>query len=281
MTNKKARNLFISLLFLSILILIFNDNLDYSRVRQFFRLPVKPFISALDFVSEINGRRMSEDILMEYLAGEMMEKSRLLSFEKENELLRSMMGFGPSAGYSLLQAEVTGGNQSDESEIIINRGSADGVKEGMAVLFLDGIVGKVVECLERSSVVETHSNMNFKIGVCDSGKKYFMVAYFYSKGVLKVENIQYDFKMEEGETLYTSGFGNIYPPEIMVGTVKKAVRSEDGEWFYLITPSERIAALKFVFVAKRDSEALPLIFTENARETLGELGWYRIYRRSK
>ncbi|MGE3063749.1 MAG: rod shape-determining protein MreC [bacterium] len=281
MTNKKVRNLFIILVFLSLLILIFNDNIDYSMTRAFFRTPIKPFIRTIDFISETNGKIIASEMLTIYLAEEMLKKNKLKALDYENRLLRQMLDFNTTVSYRLIPSEVIGGNQSDESKLIINRGTKHGITEGMAVFFLKGIIGKIVECANAYSVVETHSNMNFKVGVCDKDRKYFMIAYFYAKGSLKVENIQYDVKLEEGDTLFTSGFGNIYPPDIPVGTIEKTVRSEDGEWFYLLSPLENLGALRFVFAAEKRIDVLPAIFSEHKMDTLGEIGWYMIYRRQR
>ena len=281
MINKRISNLFIALVFLSTLVLIFNDNIDYRVFRAALRFPINPFIRSMDFITEVIGRDMSEDLLTQYLSESNLEKTHLKYLKRENDLLRSMLEFRSSSEYSLTPAEVIGGNPSNESEIIINRGKKDNLKEGMCVLFLKGIVGKVIECAQNYSIVETHSNMNFKVGVCDKDKKYYMVAYFYSKGLLKVENIQYDVILNEGDSLFTSGFGNIYPPDICVGTIKKTVKSTDGEYFYLISPAENIGALKFVYIAGKQSYSLPSIFSEDANYSEGAIGWYKILRRQR
>lgn len=281
MTNKKINNLFISLVFLSILILIFNDNMNYGPFRALLRIPIKPFISIIDFTTETIGRSMTEEMLTQYLAEEMVDNQNLQFLKHENDMLREMLQMRTSLTYDLIPAEVIGGNPSDESEIVINKGIRSGLKVGMCAIFINGIVGKIVECANTYSVIETHSNMNFKVGVCDKDKKYFMIAYFYEKGLLKVENIQYDVVLKEGDTLYTSGFGNIYPANLRVGTIKKTMKSEDGEYFYLISPFEKIGSLKFVYITQKEMESVPSLFTEEKNESVGNFGWYRMLRSVK
>ncbi|MDD3804245.1 MAG: rod shape-determining protein MreC [bacterium] len=281
MTNNRVTNFFIALIFISSLILIFNENLDYSSARKFFRSPIRPFLNIVDFIAEVNGRKMSEENLTLYLAEEMLQNQMLESLLYENHLLRSMLEFRETASYAAIPAEIIGGNQSDESKLVINKGTLSGVKEGMAVFFIKGIVGKTIECFEDYSIVETHSNINFKLGVCDRERKNFMIAYFYSKSVLKVESIQYDVRLNEGDTLFTSGFGNIYPPWLPVGIIFEAVKSDDGEMFYLLSCLENLSSLRFVFASEKKIEELPALFSENKKDSVGSVGWYRMYRRER
>ena len=277
MINKKVSKFFTILIFTAIVILIFNDNLNYSGFRSFLRIPKNPFIRIMDFITEMTGRDMSEDMLTLYLSECKLENRSLKYLKDENKVLRDMLQFKTFIQYFLVPAEVIGGNPGDESEIIVNKGSKDNIQTGMCALFLNGIIGKVIECSDNSSIVETHSNVNFKIGVCDKDRKYFMIAYFHSKGVLKVENIQYNVVLKENDSLFTSGFGNIYPPNILMGTIKQIIKNSDGEYFYLILPAEKISSLKFVYLTQKVDVSIPSIFSENKSELIGSIGWYKMY----
>ena len=45
---------------------------------------------------------------------------------------------------------------------------------------------------------------------------------------LKVKNVPYYSSMQEGDKVITSGFSEIYPKGIVVGTVSEVIREENG-----------------------------------------------------
>ena len=104
--------------------------------------------------------------------------------------------------------------------IVVNKGSKDGIKMGMAVLDKDYLVGKIVEVNFSTSRVILLSDLNSKIPVLiepigvqaivsGSGKSYGIIE--FTKTNLKDE--------AEKAKVYTSGYGQLFKPGIPVGNL--------------------------------------------------------------
>ncbi|MES3038456.1 MAG: rod shape-determining protein MreC, partial [Bdellovibrionota bacterium] len=66
--------------------------------------------------------------------------------EKENEIdrLRKLLDFKQTTPMRLIAAEVMGKDlMTDHNTLTINKGTADGIKNGMGVITLDGVVGYI------------------------------------------------------------------------------------------------------------------------------------------
>ena len=105
----------------------------------------------------------------------------------------------------------------------MDRGTASGVQQGMAVVTPDGIVGKVIAAYPTASQVLLITDPDFAAGVVSQKNQ--------ARGTLKgqgtpqcqVDYVPNEQKVEAGEWFYTSGDDRIFPRGFPVGIVK-AVR---------------------------------------------------------
>ena len=104
--------------------------------------------------------------------------------------------------------------------VIVNRGSKDGIKLGMAVLDEEFLIGKVVEVNFRTSRVLLLSDLNSKIPISvepnsvqsiltGTGEKYGKLLY------TQIDN----FNLKTGDQVYTSGSGGIFKSGIPIGKI--------------------------------------------------------------
>lgn len=209
-----------------------------------------------------------------------LEINRLKFLEYENENLKNLLTIKNRFKEELIFSEVIGQDKLAGEFLTIDKGKVDGVEEGMPVLSLKGIVGKIVSVDKYSSVVETFNNSNFRVGVMDREKEQFMLCYFYRTGFLKVENVKYDSKLKIGDSIFTSGFGKIFPENIPVGKIIKIEVLEDGDFFYVVEPFENIFSIKYVFLVKMDKDFYRNRFERAKKRELTKFGWYTIYKRT-
>jgi rod shape-determining protein MreC len=120
-------------------------------------------------------------------------------------------------------------NNSTEQYFVINRGLVDKINNGMAVSVGTFLLGRVTRILEHYSDVIMITNSNLKIAVKfektnikgivqGCGNKDFLQAFY----VQDPEN-----KIEEGQLVYTSGEGMIFPAGYVVGKVKEVIRDSN------------------------------------------------------
>ena len=104
--------------------------------------------------------------------------------------------------------------------IIVNRGSKDKVKLGMAVLDGDFLIGKVVEVNYLTSRVLLLSDLNSKVPVSVEPNSVQSILTGTGEKFGKLQYTQLDsFDLNNGDQVYTSGSGGIFKAGIPVGEI--------------------------------------------------------------
>ena len=104
--------------------------------------------------------------------------------------------------------------------IIVNKGSKDDIKLGMAVLDEEFLVGKVVEVNFTTARVLLLSDLNSKIPVTiePEGYQSILSGTGWSGGVIQYS--KEEILLEEGNTVYTSGSGALFKSGIPIGKIR-------------------------------------------------------------
>lgn len=157
------------------------------------------------------------------------EKNRLLEVEATSRRLRELLEFRSQLPAGSVTAAVIGNSASTWFHtFVLNKGSAEGVLKGMAVVIPLGVVGQVVAVTSRNAKVllmtDPHSGVDVFVqrsrargivaGSLDSGP--------IMKFVKRSEDIQ------EGDRLISSGLDGIFPKGLLVGTVAKVRKKSIG-----------------------------------------------------
>lgn len=108
--------------------------------------------------------------------------------------------------------------------LTINKGSHDGIEEGMAVVTNEGLLGKIVSVSNFNSTVKLlTSPNNYKISVkieCEETYVYgLLTGYDEQEGVYKVEGISQTVEIKNDILVTTTGLGDIFPSGILIGKV--------------------------------------------------------------
>ena len=105
--------------------------------------------------------------------------------------------------------------------IIINKGSKDNIKLGMAVLDGEFLVGKVVEVNYTTARVLLLSDLNSKIPVTIEPEGYQSILSGTGKNDGVIQYSKEEISLENGNTVYTSGSGAIFKSGIPVGKIRE------------------------------------------------------------
>ena len=138
----------------------------------------------------------------------------------ENEMLKAKIDDIVDSSSEILAKVLVDKQSPFLKSIIVNRGSKDGIKLGMAVLDEEFLIGKVVEVNFRTSRVLLLSDLNSKIPISvepnsvqsiltGTGEKYGKLLY------TQIEK----FNLKTGDQIYTSGSGGIFKSGIPIGKV--------------------------------------------------------------
>jgi rod shape-determining protein MreC len=170
-----------------------------------------------------------------------MDKLKLENHFLKNELstadrVKQLTVFQEHTPSTTLAARVIGNGTGANSRVVfVDRGSASGVQNGMAVITPDGIVGKVVAAYPTASLVMLMTDPTFAAGVI-SGKNHVHGTLKGQGGPkTKVDYVQNEEKVEPGEWFYTSGDDGIFPRGFPVGQVTSAQNGRSSKEI-LVTP---------------------------------------------
>ena len=183
-----------------------------------------------------------------------IERQKLLEAEATNRQLKQLLDFRshlipPGA---ITATIIANSAASWFQSCLIDKGSADGVRKGMAVVTPLGVVGQVVAVTPRAAKVLLLTDPNSGIDV--------LVQRTRSRGIVSgsLENgivLKYMKRSEdvqEGDRLITSGMDGVFPKGLMVGTVIKVLKQHLGLFqFVEVLPAVQTPRIENVLVVDR------------------------------
>lgn len=183
------------------------------------------------------------------------EALSLKQSEAENARLRALLSLQVRTPRYVTAARVISyGADRWASTLIINRGARHGVVKDMAVLAPAGLLGKVVQVDEETSVVLLLDDERFSASVRLSGSRSHGILSGMGTGTWRcwVKYVSTSEEVREGEELITSGTDAMFPPGIIVGKVS-AVNPSSVKHFHEITvePAADARNAEEVVVAER------------------------------
>jgi rod shape-determining protein MreC len=143
-----------------------------------------------------------------------------LQIRRENERLNALLDLREALGGMPIAARVTGiGASPLFHTATLDRGTSQGILEGMAVLAEDGVVGRVVATSpnasrvllleDPASGVEAIVQRSRARGILEGG----------SDGRFHLKYIKPDEELRIGDSVVTSGFDQIFPRGIALGRI--------------------------------------------------------------
>ncbi|MBI3344709.1 MAG: rod shape-determining protein MreC [Gammaproteobacteria bacterium] len=187
-------------------------------------------------------------------------KGRLQKFaalETENKRLRDLLQSSLQIRERLLVAELLQVDMDPfRHQILLNKGSRDGVKAGQPLLDADGVMGQVLHAgpLTSTAVLITDPSHALPVQINRNGLRALAVG-TGSFNRLDIPYITKNADVRVGDLLVTSGLGGRFPPSYPVATIV-AVENQPGLSF------ARVSAVPAAHI-ERSREVL-LVVTEAA-----------------
>lgn len=138
--------------------------------------------------------------------------------------------------YSYMVARVISNSTTRRSNyIMLNKGSAQGIMNDMAVISPEGVVGTVISVSKNyswvMSMLNKHSKVSARINRINQMGTVIWEGDNPSTGTL--QDIPAHIKIMPGDTISSSGYSHVFPEGIMIGTVEE-ISIEEGSHFYTI-----------------------------------------------
>ena len=138
----------------------------------------------------------------------------------ENRILRSKIEDIVDVSSEILAKVLVDKQSPFLKSVIVNRGSKDKVKLGMAVLDGEFLIGKVVEVNYRTSRVLLLSDLNSKVPVSIEPNSIQSILTGTGQNLGKLQYTQVDnINLKSGDQIYSSGSGGIFKPGIPIGKI--------------------------------------------------------------
>ncbi len=189
-----------------------------------------------------------------------ISQAKLKEDAEQAHRLQALLDFKERFIGTTVAAQVIGTSGSEQSRVIyIDKGAHQGLKQDMAVITPDGIVGKVKEVYFTSSQVLLINDRDSGAGVILEKSRLQGDLHGSSQGETLVKNVMSDEKVDIGERVVTSGGDRIYPKGLPVGVVTAFNTDPDKPLFLSIAvkPATNLGRLEEVLVVTKMTEELP------------------------
>ena len=250
----KRKKLYISVVALFLLLIITSFFLTFAKKFSLRILSCSARFSSstLVYFRSKKGLVRENRFLHKRVGDLSLKVGQLKGLKRENERLRELLSFRRKIGFDTISAEVIARNPNDwVGSFIIDKGSADGVRNNSAVCSSDGLLGKVAEADERSSVVMMITHPSFRAGGVIKNTRLNGVVAGAGKGRVKMLYIPAEAMVKEGAVVTTSGMSRTFPKGIEIGRIVSVEKSNTGLYKYaVIKPSADLFSQEEVLCVK-------------------------------
>ncbi len=170
-------------------------------------------------------------------------------------------------GYIVLSAEIIYNSvNSSKNFLTINKGKLDGVEEGMGVISSKGIVGKVIKTIDHYAIVISILNTENSVSAKIVSNQELGYVNWNGKQpeIVDLNDISKYKRVEIGDSIVTSDYNTVFPPNILIGIVAKLGMKEDGNYRDIkVLLGNQFNKLKHVYLVKnRDKKELDYLLNE-------------------
>ena len=253
--GNKQRFSLIGLIFFSLgLLIISKINLP---VTNYLKITLKEIVYRTSFIISIPEKKIQDvsgkikdhlNVYNDYLLVKdelkaiQRKKYETQFLQEENKRLKKTINEYIFNSKELVAKVLIDKNSPFLKSIIVNKGSKDNVKLGMAVLDQSYLVGKIVEVNYSTSRVLLVSDLNSKIPVGIEPGNIQSILSGTGKINGKIEYLETDILIQDKSIVYTSGSGGLFKPGIPIGTYHK----ETEESYEIVNFFSKLSQLTFV-----------------------------------
>ena len=198
-----------------------------APLRSGLRGTVDPVVSWIDSVTDRDGEATPLEVQLEQVTKERdelkAENAQLKAEQAAVAQLQDVLGVQEAhQEWNLLVAKVINPDPSGLQKLVtIDKGSADGIKVGMAVVDPNYLVGVVTEVDEHTARVTLAIDATFAVGaeLQDSNATGIAYGQWQNGGRMEMRHVSREISPKDGEIIVTSSDTAQIPPAIIIGQV--------------------------------------------------------------
>ena len=153
-------------------------------------------------------------------------------------------------------------SNTQHNYIILNKGSNDGIRKGSGIITIKGIIGVIDAVSGNVSYARSFMNHNTTISarLGHNGPAGSLIWDGKSSNKAILTEIPHHIPMTPGDTIFTSGFSDIFPPDIPLGTIESSCIVNGATHEAVIKLFEDYRALRHVIVVNnKNKEEISLL----------------------
>ncbi|CCI85435.1 rod shape-determining protein MreC [Lactobacillus pasteurii DSM 23907 = CRBIP 24.76] len=203
---------------------------------RIINVPVGLISGGLTNVNDILNAQNENDYLKKQVTDLGQTKAQNQALRAENKQLKAAIKIKNTlTDYNTIIASVVSRSNDTWSDVlVIDKGSASGIKKNQAVMSDGGVIGRVIEANAASAKVEllttTDKSANrFAVQAkASNGKVVHGIITVNSDSSLAFSQVNDNLKLKPGTAVYTSGMGGNSPKGLLIGTVTKTMKDQFG-----------------------------------------------------
>ena len=180
-----------------------------APILEFYRLLVAPWQSQQNQEESLTNARIQE------------LQAQLAELQQQNQNLEKLLGYTQNQEQPVIAAPIIGRSPNSWwQQVVIGKGSRDGIEKGFIVTGIGGLVGRVVAVTPHTSKILLISDPTSRVGVMISRTRYmgFIQGQGSNKAVMNFFEKVPDIRV--GDVVITSAVSRLFPPGLPVGRVK-------------------------------------------------------------
>lgn len=207
---------------------------------------------------DLSNLRVENRVLREQNLRLSLELLRLREAQLENDRLRQLLQFRSSqvVAENFRAAKVLASNPGRiANTILIDLGHADDIVTRLPVVTADGLVGRVLEVHQNTSVVQLLLDRNCRVSAVVQRESRTQGIVTCEEGVFYLRNVGVRSDITVGDVVVSSGLGDVFPGGLYIGRVE-SLGAVGQELFreVILSPGVNFTNLEEVFVLKVDEQ---------------------------
>ena len=183
------------------------------------------------------------------------ELRELEIIKAENTTLQEYMNLSEKyADYNTIPAYVINKDVSNfSSTLVLNVGKKDGIEEKMTVIADKGLVGNVISVTENTCKVQViiDSASTVSCTISTTNESIICKGTLENDQILRASYIPTGADLIQGDAVYTSGIGGIYPKGIIIGTIKEIITTSNiTDRYAKVEPAVDFSKIDTVLIIK-------------------------------
>ncbi len=211
----------VTLVSLSIILLVVNDNVQIRQIRSLTVGTLGVIQQTFSWIPNITALQRENELLRKVNVNLSDEVNQLREARLENIRLRSMIALQETSSVKLIGAKVVSKNLNLlRNALTLNVGSDDSVHIGNPIVTGEGLIGRIVAVSGGFSIGQLIVNVDFRASAKIQRSRVDGIIAWDGKSIL-LKNVAKTQDVKEGDAVITSEYSNAFPPGIKIGIVSR------------------------------------------------------------